>query len=48
MLAGLDCILLRRQTERIITHRVQDIETIHPLVTADDIRCCVAFWVTDM
>ena len=48
MLAGLDRILLGRQPERIVTHRMQHIETPEPFVTRIDVRCDVTQRMTDV
>ena len=48
MLAGLDRVLLGGQPERIVAHRVQHIEAVHPLVAADDVGGGVALRVADM
>ena len=45
VLAGLDRILLSGQSERVIAHRVQDIEAVHPLVAADNVGGGVTFRV---
>ena len=48
MLAGLDRVLLSGQAERIVAHRVQHIEAVHPLVATDDVGGGVALRVADM
>ena len=48
MLAGLDCVLLRRQAESVPSHRMQHIEAAHLFIPPDDVRGRVAFGVTDM
>ena len=40
--AGLHRVLLRRQAKRIPSHRMQHIETLHPLVAAQDVGCRVS------
>ena len=42
MVAGLDGVLLRRQAERVVAHRVQDVEALHPLEARLDVRGRVA------
>ncbi len=42
MLAGLDGVLLRREAEGVITHRMQDVEALQALVTGEDIAGNVA------
>ena len=37
MLAGLDCILLSRQTEGVVAHGVQHVLALHAVVAADHI-----------
>ena len=48
MRSRLHGILLRRQPKCIPSHRVQHVEALHSLVTAEDIRSRVAFGMTDM
>ena len=48
MLAGLDRVLLGGQAERVIAHRMQDVEAVHPLVAADDVGGGVAFRMADV
>ena len=48
MLAGLDGILFRRQSECIPAHRVKDIEAEETFVARDDIRGGVAFRMADV
>src|SRR5665647_1078201 len=48
MSSCLYCILFRRQTECIPSHRVEDIESFHSLVSAEDISCCISLGVTNM
>ena len=43
-----DCIVFGGQTERIVSHRVQDIVTVHAQVAAVYISCGVAFRMSDM
>ena len=46
--AGLDGVLLGRQTERVPAHRVKDVETAHPGVARDDVGRRVPLGVPDM
>ena len=48
VLAGLDCVLLRRQAERVPSHRMQHIETSHLFIPSDDVRRGVAFGMADV
>ncbi len=48
VLSGFDGVLLRRKAEGIVTHRVQHIEAVHPLVSADDIRRRITFRMSHM
>ena len=48
VLSGFDRVLLRRQTKRVPTHRMQDIESTHPFVTRNDIGRGIAFGVSDV
>src|SRR4029453_13263398 len=48
VLATFDRVLLRRETERVPAHRMQDIESTHALVTRDDIRGSITFGMADM
>ena len=44
----LDCVLLSRQPEGVPPHRVQDVEALHALVAAEDVRRRVALRVPDV
>ena len=48
MLAGLDSILLRRKSEGIITHRMEDIEALQALVAGEDVAGNVTEGMADM
>src|SRR5947209_17721180 len=48
MLAGPNCILLSRQTERVPAHRVQNVVAAKSFVARNDIGRGVAFGVIDM
>ena len=48
MSTGFDGILFSGQTESVPSHGVQDVESLHALVAADDIGCGVPFGMTDM
>src|SRR5439155_19093845 len=48
MLAALDRVLLRGQTERVPTHRMQNIKSAHPFVSRDDVGGGVTFRVSDV
>ena len=48
MVSGVDRILLRRKTEGVKSHRMQDVVAFHPLFTGNDIRCRIAFRMADM
>ena len=43
-----DGILFGRQPECIPTHGMQDVESAHPVITAVDVSCGIAFRVADM
>ena len=43
MLASFDCILLRRETERVPTHGMQDVEATQTFVARDDVGGSVPF-----
>ena len=45
---GLFSVLLGGEAESVPPHRVEDRETVHPLIARDDIRGGVSFRVTDM
>ena len=42
MLTGLDGILLGRKAKSIITHRMQDIEALQPLVAGVYVACYIS------
>ena len=46
--AGLNCILLGGQTERVPAERMQDVEASHPLVSGDYVACRITFRVAHM
>ena len=46
VIACIHSVLLSRQTKGIPTHWVKDIVALRALVAAEDIRRCVAFWVS--
>ena len=46
--AGLDGVLLGRKAESVPADGVQDIKSVHALVTRDDVACGIAFGVADM
>ena len=48
MLSGLDGILLGGQAERIVTHRMQDVEPFQPLVTGENVGSDITQRMTDM
>jgi len=48
VLAAFDCVLLRRQSEGIPAHRMQNVEPAHALVARDDIGRRVTFRVPDV
>src|SRR4029077_19619123 len=48
MLAAFDRVLLRGQTERVPTHRMQDIEAAHPFVARNDVRCGITFGMSNV
>ena len=48
MLAGLHGVLLGRQAEGVVAHRVKDIESLEPLVARVDVRGDVAQRMADM
>ena len=48
VLAGLDGVLLGGQAERIVAHRMEDIEALHAFEAPDDIGGGVAFRMPDM
>jgi hypothetical protein len=48
MLAGLDRILFSREAESIITHRVEHIESVKPLVPGIDVRGDIPEWMAYM
>src|SRR5438876_4092732 len=48
MLAGLDRVLFRRQTESIPPHRVKHVKTPHSFVARDDIGSGVTLGMSDM
>src|SRR5205823_2313215 len=48
MLAGLDRVLLGGQAERVPAHRMQHVETAHPLEARDDVGGRVALGMADM
>ena len=48
ILTRLDCVLFSRQTERVESHWVQNIEPLHTLHTWNDISCRVTFWVPNV
>ena len=48
VLAGLDGILLRREAEGIIPHRMQDVEALETLVTREDVAGDVSQRMPDM
>ena len=45
---GLDGVLLGGQAEGVPAHRVQDVESAHPLVAADDVGGGVALGMADV
>ncbi len=48
MRPGLDGVLLGGQAERVPAHRMKHVEAAHPLEPAINVRCRVAFRVTDV
>ncbi len=46
--AGLDGVLLGRETERVVAHRVQDVATLHPREAREDVGADVAERVADV
>ena len=48
MLACLDCILLSRKAESVITHGVKDIETLQSFVTGENVTGDIAQRMPDM
>ena len=46
--AVLDGVLLGRQAERVVAHRVQDVEALHPLVARNDVRGGIALGMADV
>src|ERR1043166_7020992 len=48
MLPGFDGVLLRRQTERVPAHRMENVETVQPLVARDDVGGGVTFRMADV
>src|ERR1043166_2462818 len=48
MLTGFDRVLLRGQTKRVPSHRVQDIEAAHAFIARNNVSRCVAFWMTNV
>ena len=48
MLAGLDRVLLGRQTEGIPAHRMQHVEAAHAFVAGEDVRRRVALRMADV
>src|SRR3954454_10954156 len=48
MLAGFDGVLLGRQSERVPTHRVQDIETAQPLIARNNVSGGVTLGMPDV
>src|SRR5437868_9056843 len=48
MLTGLDGILFRRQSKRIPTHRMQNVEAPEPFISGDDIGSGVPLGMADV
>ena len=48
MRAGLNCVLLSRESKGVPAHRMQHIKTPHALITAENICGGIAFGMTDM